>query len=254
MYGTIRAGDGWRARIGIVIPSINWSTEPWFYRTAPAGVTFHFGRMAMASDVTPGSLDDMRKHEVEACRLVADCEPDVIMYACTASTIVRGRGADAELMAELTAATGVPVCTTTEAIVRACAELGMRQISLGSPYTEDLDELERTFFEEAGLKVLNSTSLGIRDGRELADPSAGEVYRLGRRTWHDGSDGLVMTCLAMRAHECVRELEADLQAPVVTSAQATLWAGLRLAGVLDDLPELGRLMSRTGSGWEELAG
>ena len=254
MYGTTRASDGWRARIGIVIPSINSTTEPWFSRIAPNGVTFHFGRMAMAPDVTPESLDDMRKHEVTACQLVADCQPDVIMFACTASTIIRGRSADEELMRELTAATGVPCCTTTEAIVRACAELGLRRVSLGSPYTEDIDAFDRRFFEEAGLEVLNSTGLGIRDGRELGDPSAGEAYRLGRETWRDGSDGLVMTCLALRAHECVPELESSLGAPVVTSAQATLWAGLRLAGVMDDVPGLGELLSRKGSDWSKLTG
>jgi hypothetical protein len=35
-------GDGWRARIGIVVPSVNTVMEPWAQRTVPAGVSVHF--------------------------------------------------------------------------------------------------------------------------------------------------------------------------------------------------------------------
>ena len=99
--------------------------------------------------------------------------------------------------------------------------------------------------------ITGVTSLGIVDSRELADPSPGEVYRLARRAWVPGSDGLLATCLALRAHLVVDELERDLGVPVITSAQATLWAGLRMAGVMTAISGHGSLLERTGSGWAE---
>ncbi len=251
MYGTTRAGDGWRARIGVVIPSVNVTVEAWFPRVVPEGVTIHTARMPIAADVTPESIEEMARHELAAVKLVADCEPDVILYACTASTLLRGRDADLALMAELTEATGVPCCTTTEAIVRACRELGMRKVCVASPYTKEVDDLERVFLAECGMEISGVTSFEISDGRELADPSPGEVYRHCRDAWVPGSDGLLATCLAMRSHQVAAELETDLGVPVVTSAQATLWAGLRMAGVMTPLTGHGRLLQLAGSGWAD---
>jgi maleate isomerase len=242
MYGTTRANDGYRARIGVVIPSVNTVVEAWFARAAPPGVTVHVSRMPISSDTSLAAIMEMTKHEVAAAQLVADCEPDVIMYACTASTLVRGRAYDLELMEMLTEATGVPCCTTTEAIVRALQTFDVQRVSIATPYPEVIDERERAFFEECGFEVTGMRSFGIADNREIADPSPGEIYRLGKEAWVPGSDALLISCLALRAHFIVAELERDLAAAVITSTQATLWAGLRMSGVREPIPGYGRLM------------
>jgi len=245
MYGSRRANDGYRARIGVVIPSVNTVVEAWFARAAPPGVSVHVSRMPISSDTSPEALLEMSKHEVAAAKLVADCEPDVIMYACTASTIVRGRAYDLELMETLTEATGVPCCTTTEAIVQALRLFDAQRVAIATPYPEVIDERERAFFEECGLEVMGIRSFGIADNRELADPSPGEIYRLGREAWVPGSDALLISCLALRSHFIAGELERDLAAPVVTSTQATLWAALRIAGVRDALPGYGQVLEHS---------
>jgi maleate isomerase len=242
MYGSSRANDGYRARIGVVIPSVNTVVEAWFARAAPPGVSVHVSRMPIASDTSIEAIMAMTEHEVAAAQLVADCEPDVIMYACTASTLIRGRAYDLELMNVLSEATGVPCCTTTEAIVRALALFDARRVAVATPYPDAIDERERAFLEECGLEVTRMESLGIADNREMADPSPGEVYRLGRKAWAPGSDALLVSCLALRSHFVAGELERDLGVPVVTSTTATLWAALRIAGVRDPLPGYGRLL------------
>jgi maleate isomerase len=244
MYGSRRANDGYRARIGVVIPSVNTVVEAWFAKAAPPGVSVHVSRMPISSDTSPEALLEMSKHEVAAAKLVADCEPDVIMYACTASTIVRGRAYDLELMDTLTEATGVPCCTTTEAILRALQLFDARRVAIATPYPDAIDEREWAYFEGCGLEVTGLRSFGIADNRELADPSPGEIYRLGREAWVPGSDALLISCLALRSHFIVGELERDLAAPVVTSTQATLWAALRIAGVRDALPGYGEVLER----------
>src|SRR2546426_12605526 len=98
MYGTRRANDGYRARIGVVLPSVNTVMEAWFPRAAPSGVSFHFSRMPISADATVEALERMAQHEIEAARVLSDCEPDVIMHACTGSLLARGREYDLELM------------------------------------------------------------------------------------------------------------------------------------------------------------
>jgi maleate isomerase len=242
VYGTVRANDGYRARIGLVFPSVNTVIEGWMPKTVPDGVTLHVGRIPIVAETSVAAMTAMAEHEVATVRMLADCEPDLIMYACTASTVVRGRSYDLSLMDKLSEAAGVPCCTTTEAIVRALTAIEARRIAIVSPYPREIDELEHKFFTECGFDIRAMRSFGIADNRELADPSPGEIYRLGREAGTADVDAVLISCLALRSHYIAAELEGDLGIPVVTSSTATLWAGLRLAGVNDAIAGYGRLL------------
>lgn len=242
MYGSVRANDGYRARIGVIIPSVNTVVEAWMPKVVPEGVTVHTGRMPISTDTSVEALAAMSEHEVQAATRLADCEPDLIMYSCTASTVVSGRAHDLALMAKLSDVTQVPCYTTTDAIVRALAAVNARRIAIVSPYPKQIDDLERAFFEDCGLEVFDTRSFGIADNRELADPSPGEVYRLARSAITGSVDALLISCLAMRSHYIAGQLEQDLGIPVITSATATLWAALRAAGVWDAIHGYGSLL------------
>jgi maleate isomerase len=245
MYGPKRANDGYRARVGIILPSVNTVMEAWFPRAVPEGVSFHTARIPLAGDECSNpldALDQMAKYEIGAAKMLVDCECDVIMYVCTAATLMRGRAYDLALMRKITAETGIPCCTVTHAILQALEHFSAQRLSIISPYSKAIEEREAAFFTQCGLEVLNIEGLGIDDGREMADPSPGEVYRFARSAWRPSSDALLISCGAMRAHYIAGALERDIGAPVISSTTATLWAALRLAGVMDPLPGYGRLL------------
>lgn len=232
-----------RAKIGVVIPSVNTVVESWFPRVAPVGVSIHVSRMPIAADASLAAIGDMVKHELTAAKVLADCEPDVIMYGCTASSLARGRSFDIELMRRLSGETGIRCCTTTEAIRLAFECLEIHSVCIASPYTTQLHEMERIFFEACGLEVTGVASLGVRDTRALAEQTPDVIHRLGREAWNAGSDGLLISCLALRSHLVAAALEAELGVPVVTATQATLWAALRLTGITDSVTGYGRLLA-----------
>jgi maleate cis-trans isomerase len=35
---------GWRAKVGLLVPSPNWVVEAWFNNVGPEGVAFHVSR------------------------------------------------------------------------------------------------------------------------------------------------------------------------------------------------------------------
>jgi maleate isomerase len=45
---------GWRARIGLLIPSVNATVEPEFNRFLPEGVSVHVARMVIEELTDPG--------------------------------------------------------------------------------------------------------------------------------------------------------------------------------------------------------
>ena len=236
-------GDGRRARLGIVVPSVNTVMEPWAQRTVPDGVGIFAARMFIPPVTTPDAFIEMDRNEGKtAIRQLSSVLPDVIAYGCTASSIVQGLDYDAHLRAEIAANYKVPSTTAAHAIVTAVTTLGARTVSIVSPYTRDVDEAEHRYFESAGLKVVGGACLGISDGFKLAEPDPDTLFDLGKRGCDPRAEALVMTCLNTRSHTVIDRLEQVLGKPVITSTQATLWHALRLAGIADKVTGFGRLL------------
>ena len=235
-------GDGWRARLGIVIPSVNTVMEPWASRVVPDGVSVHFSRMYMPPETTPETLIQMDRTDGQsAVRQLTSVHPDVIAYGCTASSIVQGVNYDAHLRGEIEQSHATVATSAAHAIVTAVEVFQGKRISVVSPYPDELDAAEHQYFTQAGFDVVGGANLGIADGFELAEPEAGTLYELGIKGCHDDADVLVMSCLNTRSHTVISALEQTLDKPVVTSTQATLWHALRLAGVQDKIDGLGQL-------------
>lgn len=238
-------GDGRRARIGIVVPSVNTVMEPWAARTVPEGVAVYFSRMFMPPDTTAKGLIEMdRTDGKSALRQLSSLYPHVIAYGCTGSSIVQGLDYDNHLRREITETYDVPATTAAHAIITALRTLGAQRISMVSPYPAKLDEAEHDYFGKAGFDVSGGDCLGILDGFRLAEPSPETLFDLGKRGMDPKADALVISCLNTRSHMVIDRLEQALGKPVVTSTQATLWHALRLAGVEDGVRGYGQLLAR----------
>ena len=66
---------------------------------------------------------------------------------------------------------------------------------------------------------------------------------LALRAWTPGAQALLITCLNLWSHTVIDALESELGVPVITSTQATFWKALRMAGIEDRIPRLGRLLA-----------
>lgn len=238
-----------RARLGVILPSVNTVVEPWYGRVAPPGVTVHAARMFLDANLTPEALMRMDREEgMNAVKQIMSCKPAAVAYCCTASSIVQGLEYDGRLNHELRHAAGVPAFTATSAIIEALNALGVKRIAVCSPYTKAIDDAEHEFFSAAGFEIAGSAHLNIADAFKLADPSTDEIYALWQMSWHhsgnDGADASLITCLNLNSQDVVARIERESGKPVVTSTQATLWKLLRGAGVKDPVQGYGTLLAQ----------
>lgn len=239
-----RAPAGWRARLGVVVPSVNTVVEPWFSATCPAGVSIHAARMLLDNVLTPEAIVRMDREEGQhAVRQLASCRPQAVAYCCTASSIVQGLDYDHRLQREITHQAGVPCTTATQAILEALRVFGVRTVAAASPYTENIDNAEHAFFEAAGVHVASSACLGIGDAFELARPTPEEIVALARRAMSSSAEAILITCLNLWSHVVIERLEQEFGIPVITSTQATFWRLLRIAGIPDRIAGYGRLLA-----------
>lgn len=235
---------GWRARLGVVVPSVNTVVEPWLSAASPPGVTVYASRMLIDEILTPDSL--IRMDQVEgraAVQSIATCRPHAVAYCCSGSSIVQGLKYDLELECEIAEATGVPATTATQAMLRAMQAMGVHRIAIASPYTETIERAEQAFFEPAGLKVVSSACLGIESSFHLADPTPNQIYELAMRALRPNAEAILIPCLNLWSQTVIERLEQDTGILVVTATQALLWRLLRIAGIEDRIPGYGRLLS-----------
>lgn len=225
---------GWRARAGLIVPSVNTTVETELIPRMPDGVSSHVSRMILEN----GTVDELEEMagKVERCgNLLRTADVDVAVYACTAGSLYEGLGFDEQLESELSEAAGdVPAVATAASVKRAFEALDLQTLSVTAPYIDELNQLEVDFIEESGFDVTNLNGFGIESGLEIGEQTPERVYRRVRAADHAGADGVFVSCTNLPTMRIIERLEDDVGKPVVTSNQATLWDAARNLPVAND--------------------
>jgi maleate isomerase len=234
MYGS-------RGSIGLLVPSVNTVVEPEFNATLPDGYVIHSARMRNAS----AGLDDavaMLSHVERASDELGSANVDVVVFACTASSFVKGPEGELKLRRTMESQSQADAVTTSHAVREALLSLNARQISMVTPYVADLNALEVAFLEAAGIAVLAEAGMSVTDAYTIADVDPEATMQLALKTIDPESEALFLSCTNLKTFEILGELERKTGVPVLSSNSATLWATLRALGFKDEIPRLGGLL------------
>lgn len=222
---------GGSARVGIVLPSSNTTTEADFQRTAPLGVTLHSSRIWLL-DTRVLDLESMNREAESAVRYLATADVDVIAYACTSGSFLGGPGHDEDLVAQLAAAAGrAAVVCTSPAVVQAIRALGIERIGVVTPYTADINERLGQYLDGMGFEVTGVAGAGLVSNLDVGRQTPGEIAAFALSQVDSAADGYFLSCTNWRAMEVAEALERETGKPVVTSNQATIWAAFRAKGI-----------------------
>jgi maleate cis-trans isomerase len=234
---------GWRARLGIVTPSSNIVTEPEYTLMTPDGVSCHYQKF----EFTGGGVAALRNLEnlvPEAAALIAHARPAAVAMCCTGGSFAGGYGYDKKLIQKIESKSGgAPATTSSTAMIEAFKTLGVKKVSLAVPYLEEVAMAEKKFVEEHGIEVVDIKWLGLEDSIEIAGVPPEVVYNLARRVDAPETEAVFLSCIALHTVDVIETLEIDLQKPVVSSNQATMWQLLRMARVDEKVEGFGQLLS-----------
>jgi maleate cis-trans isomerase len=239
---------GWRARLGILVPSGIIATEPDCMRLAPEGVSCHFHRVVFTGGNDGKdcieNLKNVGDQVVEATRVICDCHPAVICLSGTGVSFVGGYGYDQMIIQKMKLASqNLPCTTTTTSVIEALKVLGVKKVSIAMPYREEPSRIAGKFVEDSGFQVLDMKWLG-RDRFDIPETSEETIYHLAREVDKPESEAIFISCTNLHNLDIIELLESDLGKPVVTSNQATMWNMLRMAKINDQFTGFGRLFSQ----------
>jgi len=234
---------GWRAKIGRISPSPETvGCEEW-RRALPEGVCLVETR-TLLHDVTVEGLAETVKQVERAALELASAEVDVILHAGTAIAFFRGFGHDRELSERITATTGIKATTSLTAVVDALRTLGITRPAIATPYLAEIDTRLVEVLERSNFKVAAIRGMGLKKSIDMGKVLPDKTYALAKEVARSApdADGILISCGNLRSFEAIEALEKDTGLPVVTSNQAGLWQALRMVGIHDPLPNLGRLL------------
>lgn len=223
----------------MIVPSSNRLVEPHLARYLPAGVAGHVTRLRMTG-AHRMELAALLPRVAEGAAGLADAGCDPVIFQCTANAMRAGLAAEREIARAIKQATRRKAATTASATLAALKALGATRIVLVSPYERATHEHELSFMAEAGIEVVAERNLSLRplDGMP-ADFWRDAVLALR----HARADAYFASCANIHAIDATKALETALDRPMLTSNQVAMWRGLRLAGIHDPVPDLGRLGS-----------
>ena len=236
---------GWRAKIGFIIPCADFVQELDAFNMAPDGVSVHFTRMPFPQPLTADALmHTLTQNLDEHLQLLTPLAADVIVFGCTAGSFLRGAGYDEAIARNITKVTGAKATTASTSVVSALRALNLKKISVLAPYSSELLEKLEAFLKGNGVEVLRKRGLDLYTDLATAQVPPERIYQLAREVDVADAQGILISCTTFRAADTIEDLETDLQKPVITANQATMWNALRIASIGDKIDGYGQLFKK----------
>lgn len=241
---------GYRAKLGVIVPSTNTVVEHDFNAIPLPGITVHTGRIyvqdpAMGSDGDfTALLDQLRKSIATAIRDVVTCQPDYLVMGMSAETFWDGVAGNRQFEERVkTLSGGLAVTTGASACQAALEKLSVRRIAVLSPYQPVADAQVTRFFEESGFDVVRFHGLRCESATAIAAVPPERLVSVLRDEL-DGADvdAIVQVGTNLSMLSLADEAERWLGKPVLAINAATLWHALRANGFDDRVSGFGVLL------------
>jgi maleate isomerase len=239
---TLDGGVAHRAAIGLIVLATDQTMEHEFRHAIHLdGVGVYHARLFNSFDITPETLRAMQPLIAPATELILPgMELDVVAFGCTSASMTLGEDA---VFTEIRRARPRVKCTTpVTAALAACRAFGARRIGVLTPYSAAVNRTVRAYLERSGLQVAAFATFDKQDDREAARISLPSIEdAIAALAEQAALDAVFVSCTSLRLCERVAAIEARAGLPVTSSDHALAWHCLRLAGVGDTVPGMGRL-------------
>ncbi|MBI2539388.1 MAG: hypothetical protein HYY83_11700 [Deltaproteobacteria bacterium] len=239
---------GWRARIGHVAPSRGDVLVYEFYRMLPEGFML-LNSTGTIRQLVDADFDRQLQRIEEAAMDLAENNCDSIIIGGSPLFTKMGHGSDIAMGKRLTERAGVPVAAGITGEMEALRTMGIKKIVVATPHEDELNQRMKKFLEASGFQVLRIEGCGVRQNSKIADLPVHASYKIAKRLHEQvpEADGIFVPCPRWPTIGDVELLEQEIGKPVVTSCQAYIWYGLKLARVREKITGFGRLMASLGN-------
>jgi len=228
----------WNLKLGLIVPSWNTVMEYEFQTLGGARTSMHSQRIKHTAD-TADNLNWLGTQAGSAAELLSHAKVNGICYGCTASGFLKSFTDDLEFERELEDSTGIASVVSSASIVRALQAMGVKKISVASPYEPWLNEELKRYLRQADFDILSIKGLGTQAHGSVTTQT---VKELALSVIQSDTQAIFISCSNLRTLSIIDEIEAETGKLVVTSNQASFWGILNRLGNKEVIQSAGRLL------------
>ena len=233
-------------RLGVIVPPGNISIEREFLAFIPAGVGLHFNRLSRPVSVSSAeSILSMHSSIERAAVDLAQCNPALILFGCTSASFLKGGDSFENVSDFIREKTSIPSISTSEAVIAALKRLGIKTCFLLTPYPDEVNQGAVEYLDAHGVKCAGVDTFNCAHTDITRAITTDQVVEraLGNADAIKAAGALFISCTNLLSIEGIGRIEEKLCVPVVSSNQATLFAGLQAIKCATPPVSAGRLFS-----------
>ena len=233
--------DNTNSKIGLVALSTDFSIEKDFNSIMlNLPIDLFVNRLPFYNPLTDKNLIKMTEKLTEVTENILPNQTlDTVAYGCTSGTIVAG--IDKIINKIQLAKPNCKVTTPITSAVNALKHLGLKKISVFTPYPQPINEKVINYFIKEGFDVRSFASFNLDSDLEIGKIDPKYLLEVLTEMNTDNAEALFISCTALPALEIIQELENKIKKIVLSSNQALIWDTIRSVNINSNINGYGKL-------------
>ena len=184
----------------------------------------------MADDITEVTKDILPNQKI-----------DCVAYGCTSGTVATGY--DTIKSKVNLAKPESKVTTPITAAVKAINKLGIKKISIFTPYTKTINDSVVNYFKKKNIIVNSLTYFDIDSDLDIGKVDEDYLFEVLSKIELEDSDALFVSCTALPVLSIIDKLEKKINKTVLSSNQTLIWDSLNQINYKKKIEGFGKLFN-----------
>jgi maleate isomerase len=185
----------------------------------------------MADDITEVTQD-----------ILPDQKIDCIAYGCTSGTVAAGY--DTIKLKVNLAKPESKVTTPITAAVKAINKLGIKKISIFTPYTKTINDSVVKYFKDQNIIINSLTYFDIDSDLDIGKVDEDYLFDVLSKIDLEDSEALFVSCTALPVLSIIDKLEKKINKTVLSSNQTLIWDSLNQINYQKKIEGFGKLFKK----------
>ena len=228
-------------RVGLIALATDFRIEKDFMSIIKdQSIDFFVNRIHCYFPLTSENLKKMSNSITETSGDILPNEKlDCVVYGCTSGTIASGYSSIKKKIN--LAKPDAKVTTPSTAAVNALKRLGLKRISIFTPYSKALNDEVVDYFKKENFEITTNSYFDISNDLDIGKVDENYLYETLCEMDLGEAEALFISCTALPALSIIDKLEKKLNKIVLSSNQVLIWDTLQSIGKRDRIEGFGRL-------------
>ena len=231
-------------RIGLIALASDFTIEKDFINVIKdKNIDFFVNRIECYNPLTNENLIKMSKKVTEVAKdILPNQKIDCVVYGCTSGTIAAGHSSIEEKVK--LAKPEAEVITPSTAVIKALKKFDIKNISIFTPYSKNLNNEVVEYFKREKFNVTSNSYFDIESDFDIGKVDQDYLYEILSNIDLNGADALFVSCTALPVLPIIDKLEKKLGKIVLSSNQALIWDTLEKIGKNNLVEGFGKLFNK----------